>query len=250
MMLETEQRYGPVDDAQAHRIVIVDVARGWAISGVVLYHLVWDLAFLGITGPDLAANPIWIVFGRTLAGSFLFLAGFSLVLANRHRVDAEKYFRRLFKIVTAAAAITVTTWIAFPNAFVFFGILHAIAFGTIVGYFLLRAPPSITAAFGFFVLLAPRLFRSAAFDDRWVAWIGFSETPPVSNDFVPVFPWLGIFLLGLALARAVDVAALGAITKRSSGANVTALMTWLGRRSLAIYLIHQPVLLAILFPLA
>lgn len=250
MVLEADGRQGPLRDVKARRLVVVDVARGWAISGVVLYHLVWDLAFLGITGPDLAANPIWIVFGRTLAGSFLFLAGFSLVLANRHRVGGEKYFRRLFKIVAAAAAITLVTWIAFPNAFVFFGILHAIAFGTIVGYFLLRARPWVTATFGFLVLLAPRLFRSTVFDNRWVAWIGFSETPPASNDFVPVFPWIGIFLLGIALARAINVDSLGANAKRSAGANAAAPMAWLGRRSLAIYLIHQPVLLAILFPLA
>lgn len=232
------------------RLAAIDAVRGAAIAGVVLYHVVWDLAFLRLTGPELASHPLWIAFGRVLAGSFLFLAGFSLVLANDTWVSWGKYSKRMLKIVAAALAITAVTWFAFPQSFVYFGILHAIAFGSAVGVAFLTKPAWLTAAVGAGVLTVPRFFSSALFDPRWLAWIGFSQDTPPSNDFVPVFPWVGVFLLGLAAAQAVDREWLAGRLGASRRNPVSVGLIWLGRHSLAIYLIHQPVLLAVLYPLS
>lgn len=231
------------------RLVAVDAARGAAIAGVVLYHFVWDLAFLGLTGPELASHPLWVAFGRTLAGSFLFLAGFSLVLANRKDIRWQKFGRRLSIIVAAALTITVVTWFAFPRAFVYFGILHMIAFGSVAGLLFLRAPPLLTVVAGCVVLTVPRLFNSAMFDPHWLAWIGFSDSTPPSNDFVPVFPWFGVFLIGIAAARATRPEQLAYWLAAGSGGVMVEGLAWLGRHSLSIYLVHQPLLLAILYPL-
>jgi uncharacterized membrane protein len=223
------------------RLAAVDAARGTAIAGVVVYHFIWDLAFLRLTGPGLASHPLWIAFGRTLAGSFLFLAGLSLVLANGKRLSLEKYSKRMLKIVVAALAITAVTWLAFPESFVYFGILHAIVFGSAV---------ALTAAAGVAFITMPRFFSSALFDPRWLAWIGFSENTPLSNDFVPVFPWFGVFLFGMATAQAVDLEWLARRLGTLPRSLVVVSLSWLGRRSLAIYLVHQPVLLAVLYPLS
>ncbi|WP_099864931.1 heparan-alpha-glucosaminide N-acetyltransferase [Pararhizobium haloflavum] len=231
------------------RLAAVDAMRGAAIAGVVVYHVVWDLAFLRLTGPELASHPLWIAFGRTLAGSFLFLAGFSLVLANGGGFRRDKYFRRLSKIVAAAFAVTTATWLAFPRSFVYFGILHAIAVASAAGVLLLRAPARLTALIGIVFLVVPRFFSSALFDPRWIAWIGFSANTPPSNDFVPVFPWLGVFLIGMATAQAADRHWLSRRFGASSGNPVIGGLAWLGRHSLAIYLLHQPALLAILYSL-
>ncbi|MDF1671179.1 MAG: heparan-alpha-glucosaminide N-acetyltransferase domain-containing protein [Roseovarius sp.] len=84
---------------------------------------------------------------------------------------------------------------------------------------------------------------------RFTAWIGYSANPPLSNDFVPVFPWAGLTLLGIACAKAVDIDKNPLI---SAGVDSPFLskLAWLGRHSLAIYLIHQPVMLAIIVPLS
>ncbi|MGR3433834.1 MAG: heparan-alpha-glucosaminide N-acetyltransferase domain-containing protein [Shimia sp.] len=86
------------------RLQLIDAIRGAAILGVVLFHLVWDLAYLGLTSQALAQHPLWIAFGRGLAGTFMILVGVSLVLANRGGLNRRAFLRRLGLLALAAAA--------------------------------------------------------------------------------------------------------------------------------------------------
>ncbi len=232
------------------RLAVVDAMRGLAIAGVVLFHLVWDLEFANFIS-GVAQHPIWLAFGRVLAGSFMLLVGVSLVLASRAPLRPASYLRRLGKIAAAAAAITVVTWYIFPESFIYFGILHAIALATLIGTLLLRAPAWFCFLAGFLILLAPMMWESDGFNTRWLAWTGFAEHAPPSNDFVPVFPWIGLTLLGMAgtkllLGRETDARVRSLVPSGLPGH----CLVWMGRRSLAIYLLHQPVLLAIIIPLS
>ena len=231
--------------AASGRVAAVDVVRGVAIAGVVLFHLVWDMAFLGLTSPTLATHPLWLAFGRALAGTFMFLVGVSLVLAARRGLDRRAFGRRLAILALAALAITLVTRFAFPEAFVYFGILHAIAVASLVGLPLLRLAVPVVALVGAAMLVLGNVLSLPLFDPRWLAWIGFAAAPAPSNDFVPVFPWVGLTALGVAIAR-ISLAqrwtdALPALDGMAGRA-----LAILGRWSLSIYLIHQPLLLAIL----
>ncbi|MBU4530589.1 MAG: DUF1624 domain-containing protein [Hoeflea sp.] len=230
------------------RLLAVDAARGAAIAGVVLFHLVWDLEFTGFIS-GVAFHPLWLAFGRSLAGSFMFLAGVSLVLAHGVQFRTRTYFRRLTVIVVAAVAITIVTLLAFPSAFVYFGILHSIAIASLIGVVFLKLPTSASLLAGLAMMALPWFISLPAFDPRWLAWIGLSANPPLSNDFVPVFPWAGVTLLGIAFAKAVDI---GKNRMISAGADCRFLarLGWLGRHSLTIYLLHQPMMLAIIVPLS
>ena len=230
------------------RFDVVDVVRGLAIAGVVLFHVVWDLAFLGFVPAGWAYAPAWLLFGRTLAGTFMVLVGVSLVLAGRRGIRARAFARRLIIILTAALAITVVTRIAFPATFIYFGILHAIAAASVIGAIALRYPTPLVIAAGVIVVLLGNWVGDPAFDPRWLAWTGFGASPPPSNDFVPVFPWAGLTLLGIALGRVA--LARGWFGLFESGGTACRSLVWLGRHSLLIYLMHQPLLLAILVPLS
>lgn len=230
--------------AHGQRVVAIDVARGLAIAGVVLFHIVWDLEFTGIIS-GVAGHPVWLAFGRSLAGTFMFLVGVSLVLAHRETVHVRAFNRRLFTITAYALVITLVSWFAFPESFIFFGILHAITAATLVGALFLRAGALANFTVGAIMLILPFLFDFSTFDTRWLAWTGFAERPPPSNDFVPIFPWVGVTFLGMASAKLFLSNRDRAIQSRP-GTRTWPVRTivWMGNRSLLIYLVHQPILLS------
>lgn len=234
----------------ARRVVAVDVARGLAIAGVVLFHIVWDLEFTGVIR-GVAQHPVWLLFGRSLAGTFMLLVGVSLLLAHHDTIHIFALIRRLLTIALCAAAVSVATWFAFPKTFIYFGILHAIAAATLLGLLFLRAGVPVCLAAAVIVLTLPVFVDLAAFNTRWLAWTGFAERPPPSNDFVPIFPWVGVTLLGMASAKLF-------LLRRDQNSPADSqvqgwpvrLLVWMGHWSLLIYLVHQPILLSIIVPLS
>ncbi|EXL01496.1 hypothetical protein BG46_14280 [Brucella anthropi] len=232
------------------RVYMVDAWRGLAIAGVVLFHFVWDLEFTGFIS-GVAYHPLWLGFGRVLAGSFVMLVGISLALSSRSRFRPSAYLLRLTKIGVAAVAITLVTWYVFAATFIYFGILHAIAVATLVGTLFQRTPWWLSLASGAGMLVVPSLWQSELFDTRWLAWIGFAQNVPPSNDFVPVFPWVGITLMGMAGTKVlIDNRKEYALDHMLPIGRPKNALVWLGKRSLIIYLFHQPIMLAIIMQLA
>ncbi|MEN3142875.1 heparan-alpha-glucosaminide N-acetyltransferase [Ochrobactrum sp. WV_118_8] len=232
------------------RVYMVDAWRGLAIAGVVLFHFVWDLEFTGFIS-GVAYHPLWLGFGRVLAGSFVMLVGVSLALSSRSPFRPSAYLLRLTKIGVAAAAITLVTWYVFPATFIYFGILHAIAVATLVGTLFQRTPWWLSLASGVGMLVVPSLWQSELFDTRWLAWIGFAQNVPPSNDFVPIFPWVGITLIGMSGAKVlVDKGKEYALDRLVPAGRHGNKLAWMGRHSLTIYLLHQPIMLGIIIPLA
>lgn len=230
---------------------IVDVARGCALVAMIVYHFAWDLSFLGFIATDVGREPLWRAFAASIAGSFLFLTGVGLVLAQDAGRGWGAWSRRLGKIALAAAAVSLGTYVAFPDAFVYFGILHMIAVGAILATPFLKAPPLVSALCAAAVFVAPQFVASQAFDTRWLAWIGFARTPPPTVDFEPVFPWFALVLAGVVAARlAVDAGALTRLAAIGGEGRLSRPLAAMGRRSLLIYLAHQPILLAALYPLS
>ncbi len=229
----------------------LDIARGVAILAMVIYHFAWDLSFLGFIAIDVGREPGWVAFARGIATSFLVIVGVSLVIAHEAGQSWPKFMRRVGKIAAAAAAITLATFFAFPDAFIFFGILHMIAAGSILALPFLRVPALLTIATALAIFAAPWFIASPLFDSRWLAWIGFFETPPLTNDFEPVFPWFSAVLVGVAAGRiAIDRAWMERLSSWQARGRLGRWFVIAGRWSLVIYLLHQPILLGALYPLA
>ncbi|HSM40731.1 MAG TPA: heparan-alpha-glucosaminide N-acetyltransferase, partial [Afifellaceae bacterium] len=152
------------------RLRTVDVVRGLAIAGVVLFHLVWDLDFAGLVTGNPSRNPAWLMFGHVLAATFIALVGVSLALAHRGGVRWRPFFSRLLVIAAAAIAITIGTLLVFPDAFVFFGILHLIAVASLIGVLFVPLPAVASLVAGGAILIAASLFSDPLFDTRWLAW--------------------------------------------------------------------------------
>jgi len=171
------------------RITLIDTLRGAALVAMASYHFTWDLEFFGYVGPGTATSGWWKLYARSIASSFLFLAGVSLVLAHYPTIRWNSFWKRFGMVAGAAAAISIATFFATPNEWIFFGILHCIALGSLIGLAFLRAPPLLTAGVAGLIVLAliidsqmPGTVRSSLFDPRFLAWTGLSATPPRSNE--------------------------------------------------------------------
>ncbi|HTO32692.1 MAG TPA: DUF1624 domain-containing protein [Pararhizobium sp.] len=232
----------PATTARPGRLWVIDALRGVALIAMASYHFSWDLGFFGYIDPQMVGTGVFKMYARSIAGSFLFLAGLSLVLGHYPVIRVRSFAIRFARIAGAALVITIATWFAFPDAFIFFGILHAIAAASLIGLFFLRLPPVLTLIVAVAAFAAPLYLRSPVFEMPALWWVGLSQTLPRSNDYVPLLPWLAPFLAGIAIARIA--LRFGWFDKlRSDGsARWKTILATAGRHSLLIYLVHQPLL--------
>ncbi|WP_280953987.1 heparan-alpha-glucosaminide N-acetyltransferase [Methylobacterium sp. 17Sr1-1] len=246
----------PPSAAPPRRLAVIDLARGTALLAMALYHLTWDLGFLRLTPENAALSPPGRAAAHGIAGSFLVLVGVSLVLARGRKAGWWRpYLARLGRIALAAAAISLATFVLFPGAWIFFGILHCIALSSVLALPALRAPLPVVGLAAALVVAGPALAALAGspppLDAPALYFLGLGDTVPTTNDYVPLFPWFGFVLAGVGLGRLVlprlAASRIGACEPRG---RVGRLAAFAGRHSLAVYLVHQPVLLGLLYGVA
>lgn len=139
---------------------MLDVLRSFALLGMIVFHFARDLEMFGYLAQGTTLSGGWALFARSIAGSFLLLAGVSLSLAHGSGIRWVPFCRRLAIVSSAALAITLATYAAVPERFIYFGILHVIAVSSLFGLVFLKLPiPTvlIAAACAFFL---PDVFQT------------------------------------------------------------------------------------------
>lgn len=226
------------------RIQFIDAARGLALICMAIYHCAWDLSMFGYVSQATIFGSGWTLFARSIASSFLFLVGFSIVISGGF--ESRSFLKRWLQVASAAFIITIATYIFMPESFIFFGILHLIAFSLILGSMMITAPWYLFLLGAIFVFFAADFVTSELFSAPWANFMGLSKNPVNSVDFVPVFPWFSAVLLGMSAGKITLIydrlPALAAITSP-----LFKPLALLGRWSLIFYLIHQPILIALIF---
>ncbi|TQS73041.1 DUF1624 domain-containing protein [Rhodobacteraceae bacterium] len=228
--------------SSSRRLLWPDLARTIALLAMASFHFGIDLQMLSIVQ---VLPAWWPDYARAIAGSFLFLVGISLWLANAGRIRWPANLKRLAMIVAGAAAVTGVTYLAMPGYYVYFGILHSIAIASVLGLAFLRLPAIATMALGLLALMMPFLFATPLMNAPWLWWVGLSTQWGSAMDFVPVFPWFGMVLLGLGCAKLAD--RFGLLRQDLPKTGWLHAVSWPGRHSLAVYLIHQPVIYGLLW---
>lgn len=225
------------------RVSAIDALRGMALCLMFIYHFAFDLRFFHVLHADFEHDLSWLSFRAVIVITFMSLVGISIVLADHAGSRTSRFMRRVAVIALAAIAVTLGSWWVFPSSFIYFGILHCIALTSLLAWPLRRAP--LTAlALGILVLIVGLAWSSPIFDARAWSWLGFVTHKPVTEDYVPLAPWSAATFIGIALGHALSRAHFRALAPLDHS---PAWLQWLGRHSLMVYLVHQPVLIGSLW---
>lgn len=227
----------------------IDLFRGCAVIMMVVFHLVFDLNFFSINSIP-TSTGVWRWLALTTATLFLFLAGISLTISVARRNGEsrwDRYRHSLYRgggIFSIGVGITITTYLLLGEGFIIFGILHCIGISIILALPFLGYPQR---ALG----VAALCFVGGFVVDQvngplWLAGIGVHPIPFYSVDYVPLLPWFGVFLLGVSIGTYLYPSGSRSIALSRPHNSIISFTNFLGRHSLAIYLIHQPVILMVL----
>lgn len=232
---------------QTTRIPLIDLARTAALLGMVAFHFSYDLLMFSLIPYEYAYTPTFYYHARIVAGTFLLLSGLGLWLSHGEGIRWPAFWRRFAKIAVAAALVSIATRIAMPEFYVYFGILHAIALYSLLGLLALRLPAIVTAALAAVFVYGSYHWHTEALNAPLLRFVGLALDPATTMDFEPIFPWFGAVLAGIALGKLGSQTGLWArLAGRPKGKWVQ-IASWPGQHSLLIYLIHQPILMGLVW---
>lgn len=217
--------------------------RGLAIVAMIAYHFCFDLRYFGVAHWDFEHDMRWLAARSTILSSFLLIAGVSAVLANAQPSPLSHWLRHIAIIAGAALLVTAGSYVLFPQSFIWFGVLHAIALSLLLAKPLV-ARPWVAAITGVLVIVAGLVYADPAFDNRILGFVGFMTHKPITEDYVPLFPWSGVLLVGVALGHALARTQFAALAPL---ARLPAFFSFLGRHGLVVYLVHQPLMMLLLW---
>ena len=230
----------------------MDAARGVAIAMMVVYHLMYDLDYFG--GYDIeATSGFWARFADATAGTFLFLVGVSLAISYSRASAARpgrslfgKYLLRGIRIFAYGMALTVV-FVVFGMGVVAFGILHLIGVSIILAYPLLRYRYA-NLFLGLSIIAVGVYIRIEGFtsESPWLLPFGVVPENLVMPDYRPLLPWFGVVLLGLFAGNVLYGNGRRPALFANKAPVATKPLLPLGRNSLFIYLVHQPILILLL----
>jgi len=240
------------------RFIEIDLARGVAVVMMVTYHLLFDLWFFSLY-PVQVTTGFWKYFAVATASLFLLLVGTSVTISAAHagkvlsgRDFYLKFFRRGLAILAIALGITIATWWYLGGeGFIIFGILHLIGFSIILApFFFHRGRKTlVAAAIVIIVGIAFMQLHGPAF----LIPLGIFPESFYSVDYTPLFPWFGLVLAGIFLGERLYPGGIRGYSLpgfRNSRILMypEKVISFLGKHSLIIYIIHQPVIILLLHP--
>ncbi len=230
------------------RYQTIDILRGIAIALMVIFHFSYDLNFFKLVPINIYHDPFWINFRILIVSLFVGLVGVSLALATRNGINLKRYGQRLGWLIACAIAITVMSYFMYPKGMIVFGILHFIAFASVLGLLFVRRY-ILSLVLGIGIILLDQVYQHEFFDQYWIHWFGLTVHRPKAADYVSVIPWFGVVLIGIFIGQTILRSE--TLQRRLSISFDHPLprgLSFAGRHSLLIYMIHQPILFAILWP--
>lgn len=241
-----------------HRFETLDTVRGCALASMILYHASWDLVYMfGVDWPWYHGFGAY-VWQQSICWTFILLSGYCWSLGRRR-------LRRGLTVFLCGALITAVTWLFMPSNLVYCGVLTLLGASSMLlaplRPLLERIPSraGLAGSFALFLLfrdvnagaLGFEGLRLAAlprelYRDHLTALLGFPPAGFFSTDYFSLLPWFFLFLTGYFLYRAAAASQTEAVCQAEIQGWRVPLLTAMGRHSLPIYMLHQPVVYGVL----
>jgi len=211
-----------------------------------VFHFSYDLNFFGYVQINFLEEPFWANFRRVIVSSFLLLVGISIVLANRQKLNIQKFTRRLILLIGYAALVSLGSYFMFPESYIYFGILHFIAVASVLGLFF-RKFYWLNLVLGSVLVLLDSLYSNVFFNAPSINWLGLMTYLPHTEDYVPLIPWFGVVLIGMFIGKTLFADNNTPTWLAWNATNpITKTLAFGGRHSLHIYILHQPIFIGLL----
>jgi len=226
------------------------------MAGMIVFHIIFDLRFFWQWPIEpFQGKLFWL--GRTVGVAFLLLSGISFTLARQRMARKgwtesaamQREFLRACRVYAAAFGVTVATFIVLPAYTIQFGVLHLIATSTLL--------LPLTAKLGGWNIIIGTLWTSikpnissSPIPTGMLLPFGFPPENFRTLDYYPLLPWHGVLMIGQGIGTLIY--GYGTAWRRTFSSmclpsSLVSLLTWPGRHSLLLYLIHQPIILAALW---
>ncbi len=231
------------DMERKKRIDAIDAARGLALVLMVIHHGLLDLIVLCGAPEWLFTNPVFDVLHYFFAGLFIFLAGLCCRFSRSN-------LKRGIICFAIAMVMTVVTSLPIIDSPIRFGVLHLLGFSMVFFALTHKAWDAIPRVIAPFFYAAMTVFTawlvahtSIGAAASWLFPFGWFPKGFESADWFPIFPWLFVFLLG-------TWAGLYVVERKLPERFYTftcPVLPGIGRHSLLIYILHQPILYAVIY---
>jgi uncharacterized membrane protein len=228
-------------DGKKERFIEIDFIRGFAITMMIVFHLFWDLDYYGLSPMD---NQIY-GYGQLFPPIFFSLVGICLVISSQHKTQKQLIIRGMW-ILAIGFIITILSRIIIPEKPVTFGVLHCIGLSIILSSFFVKKKTNVSYLSIILITLGilinnwhvqkPNIIQLAIGIHQADLW-------RYTVDYFPLLPWFGVMLFGVALGNILykDGKRQFPFPDLSKYMPIR-IISWFGKNSLPVYLLHQPLI--------
>lgn len=215
----------------------LDLLRGTAVVLMVLFHFGFDLALFGYASYRTTVDTEWIIFRGIILSMFLLGVGMSSYLAYSKKIDWKKIGIRSAKLAALSLLISLGSYFVFPQEWIYFGVIHFIMVATVVSLAFVKVP-RLALLLGMAIIIS-YVLGYFHLDPLLSFCMEYLPIPLYTVDVVSFTPWFGVVLIGIFVMHKDFF---GFRIKESKSA---VRLAFLGRHSLLIYMVHQPILFAL-----
>lgn len=226
------------------RVWQIDLLRGIAVIAMVCYNSLSLLNFFDLIVLQIN-SMLWTVLALIIASTFILLSGFSMTLSHKKHNSTLSNITRGVQILFYGFIVTIVSWFVSGGYPVVFGILHFIGLGKIISSPFVKFK-KINIILGALIISLGIALQNIVLDTPLLVWLGIRYIGYRTLDYFPIFPWLGVMLIGVALGNIIYPSVKKVLIKKKPNA-IANTFCFLGRHSLLIYFLHVIVILSIVF---